>query len=668
MSPLLRSLWAPLAFCACVHLRSPAPEPPPLEWRYHGGDAASTRFAPITGIDSTNFSQLRVIWRWGAPDPRIRETGDVRINPSSNECTPLMVGGTLYVSSPYNIVAALDAATGRELWTFDPEAWKVEAQFNASRGVAYWSDGTRHRILTATSSAYLYSLDAVTGEPDRAFGDSGRVDLTRHLRRPADRYLYGVSSPPMVCGDVVIVGSSHSGWNGRDVPEFLPLGDVRGFDVRSGELLWTFRTVPQAGEFGSETWEEGSWKRYGGANVWAPMSADFDLGYAYLPISAPSHDFYGGERPGDNLFSETLVCVDCASGRRIWHYQLIHHGIWDYDVAAAPILVDVSVDGKPVKAVVQLTKQAFAYVFDRVTGKPLWPVEERPVPQSSVPGERPSPTQPFPTRPLPFDRQGFGEEDLIDFTPELREQALEIAKRHDFGPLYTPPSERGTWTLPGGVGGADWGGGAAHPDGWVYVPSKTLLSVFGLREFDSETSFSRYTPLFFSSGGPQGLPLVKPPYGRITAIDVNTGEHRWMIPTGLGPVDHPALRGLDLPPLGWDSRVFVLTTPAMLIAASEPPGRLRGFPEQHYVDPEKHLSAYDLRDGRLIARVDLPGNASGNPIAYTAAGRDYIAVSIGGGSRAPEWVGLAIPRPGEQLPPQGYDRADSDRPSSLSEP
>ena len=444
----------------------PAPEPPPLEWRYHGGDAASTRFAPITGIDSTNFSQLRVIWRWPAPDPRIRETEDVRINPSGNECTPLMVDGTLYVSSRTTIVAALDAATGRELWTFDPEAWKVEAAFSASRGVAYWSDGTRQRILTATSSAYLYSLDAVTGEPDRAFGDSGRVDLTQHLRRPADRFVYGVSSPPMVCEDVVIVGSSHSDLNDRDIPEFLPLGDVRGFDVRSGELLWTFRTVPQAGELGSETWEEGSWKRYGGANVWAPMSADFDLGYAYLPISAPSHDFYGGERPGDNLFSETLACVDCASGRRIWHYQFIHHGIWDYDVAAAPILMDVSVDGKPVKAVVQLTKQAFAYIFDRVTGEPLWPVEERPVPQSSVPGERPSPTQPFPTRPLPFDRQGFGEEDLIDFTPELREQALEIARRHDFGPLYTPPSERGTWTLPGGVGGADWGGGAAHPDGW----------------------------------------------------------------------------------------------------------------------------------------------------------------------------------------------------------
>ena len=668
MSSLPHSLWAlPLALCACVHLRSPAPQPPPLEWRYHGGDAASTRFAPITGIDSTNFSRLRVIWRWAAPDPRIRETGDVRINRSNNECAPLMVGGTLYVSSPYNIVAALDAATGRELWTFDPQAWKVDAKFNVSRGVAYWSDGARHRILAATSSAYLYSLDALSGEPDRAFGDNGRVDLTQHLRRAPDRYVYGVSSPPLVCGDVVIVGSSHSEWDGY-VPEFLPLGDVRGFDARTGELLWTFHTVPQAGEFGNETWEEGSWKRYGGANVWAPMSADLDLGWAYLPVSAPSHDFYGGERPGDNLFSETLACVDCRSGRRIWHYQLIHHGIWDYDVASAPILMDVSVDGRPVKAVVQLTKQAFAFVFDRVTGEPLWPVEERPVPQSSVPGERPSPTQPFPTRPLPFDRQGLEEEDLIDFTPELREQALQIARRHDLGPLYTPPSERGTWTLPGGVGGADWGGGAAHPNGWVYVPSRTMPAVFGLREAGSETSFSRYTPVFFSSRGPQGLPLVKPPYGRITAIDISTGEHRWMVPNGLGPVDHPALRGLDLPPLGWDARVFVLTTPELLIAASEPPDRPGNLRGRYRGDAGKRLSAYDLLDGRLIARVGLPGNAGGNPVAYTAAGRDYIVVPLGGGGGDPEWVGLAVPRPGEQLPPQGQDGAGSGRPSQSSEP
>ena len=668
MRLLLRSLWAlPLVLSACVHLRSPAPLPPPLEWRYHGGDAASTRFAPISGIDSTNFERLRVVWRWSPPDLRIRETGDVRINPSSNECAPLMVDGTLYVISPYNIVAALDAATGRELWTFDPEAWKVDANFNVSRGVAYWSDGARRRILAATSSAYLHSLDAVTGEPDRAFGDNGRVDLTRHLRRPPDRYVYGVSSPPMVCGDVAIVGSSHSEWDGK-VPEFLPLGDVRGFDARTGELLWTFHTVPQAGEFGNETWEEGSWKRYGGANVWAPMSADLDLGYAYLPVSAPSHDFYGGERPGDNLFSETLACVDCASGRRIWHYQLIHHGIWDYDVASAPILMDVSVEGRPVKAVVQLTKQAFAFVFDRVTGEPLWPVEERPVPQSSVPGERASPTQPFPTRPLPFDRQGLGEEDLIGFTPELREQALEIAKRHDSGPLFTPPSERGTWTLPGGLGGADWGGGAAHPNGWVYVPSRTSPSVFGLREAGSETSFSRYDPLFFSSGGPQGLPLVKPPYGRITAIDVNTGEHRWMVPNGLGPVDHPALRELDLPPLGWDARVFVLTTPEMLIAASQPPDRLGNLRGRYRGDAGKRLSAYDLLDGRLIARVPLPGNASGNPVAYTAAGRDYIAVPMIGWGGGPEWVGLAFPRPREQLPPQGHEAAGPDPPSLSSEP
>ena len=667
MSRLCLSCWWVMAasLTSCLPFGSPRPEPPSFEWRFYGADAASTRFAPLVQIDSTNFSRLRMIWRWRAPDVHIRRTENPDYPNSYNECTPLMVDGVLYVSTPYNIMAALDAATGRELWRFDPEAWKVESSWGVSRGVAYWSDGRQKRVLMGTSSDYLYSLDAAAGTPDPAFGDSGRVDLGQQLRRPVvDRYRYGVSSPPIVCRDVVIVGSMASEWGSGDIPEFMPLGDVRGFDVRTGELVWTFHTVPREGEFGNDTWENGSWKRHGGANVWAPMSADLELGYVYLPVSAPSNDFYGGERLGDNLFSSTIACLDCASGRRIWHYQIVRHDLWNYDPSAAPILMDMTVRGERIKAVVQLTKQAWAFAFDRITGEPVWPIEDRPVPQSTVPGERAAPTQPFPTWPLPYDRQGLTEDDLIDFTPELRQQALDIVAGYDIGELYTPVTERGMWMLPGDTGGVDWTGGAADPRGWIYVPSRTAPRGFGLKKADS-TSFSRYAPVKYFPEGPEELPLVKPPYGRITAIDMNSGEHQWIAPTGPGPVDHPLLRQMDLPHLGWDTRTFVLATPTLLVTASETPDRIRWFDAGYYVDPERYLYAYDKDDGRFIARADLPANARGNPMTYETGGRQYIVVPVGGGwwSEPSEFIALAVPREGESLPSQGYERSDADHPS-----
>lgn len=637
------------------------------EWRYNGSDAASTRYAPVSEIDSANFSDLRMVWRWRAPDAHIAETkrDQVRLRSNPNECVPLMVDGVLYVSTPFMFMAALDAATGRQLWTFDPEAWKVESAWSVSRGVAHWTDGDQRRILMGTSSAYLYSLDAETGQPDPAFGDGGRIDLMQHLHRPVtDRVRYGVSSPPIVCNDVVIVGSMSEEWRNEDLPEFMPLGDVRGFDVRTGELLWTFRTVPQEGELGNETWENDSWKRFGGANVWAAMSADLELGYVYLPISAPSHDHYGGERLGDNLFAETLACLDCVSGERIWHYQIAHHGIWNYDLPTAPILMDITVDDKPVKAVVQLTKQAFAFAFDRVTGEPIWPIEERPVPPSKVPGERAAPTQPFPSKPLAFDLQGLSEDDLIDFTPELRRQALDIVANYDYGPLFTPSTERGTLLVPGDRGGMDWVGGAADPRGWLYVPSKTSPKGFGLKKVTNSTSTTRYSPTSFTPQGPAGLPLTKPPYGRITAIDMNTGEHRWMTPVGPGPIDHPLLRDMALPPLGWETRLFVLATPTLLLVTTEQPNSIRQSNRTYYIDPEKYLSAYDLDDGHFIARAVLPANARGNPMSYAVDGRQYVVVPVGGGrSGATEFIALAIPREGEVLPPQGYERSDSAHPS-----
>ena len=339
-----------------------------------------------------------------------------------------------------------------------------------------------------------------------------------------------MTSPPVIVRGVIVVGSSVFDWWGKRPP---PPGDVRGFDVVTGRLLWTFHTVAQEGEPGVETWEKDSWKEAGNANVWAPMSADEELGYVYLPVSTPTNDYYGGHRPGDGLYGDSLVCLDAATGKKVWHYQLVHHGLWDYDPPAAPNLIDITVDGKPIKAVAQVTKQAFVYVFDRVTGQPVWPIEEQPVPASSVPGEHASKTQPFPTKPAPIDIQGARDEDLIDLTPEIHKEAIEIAASYDRGGLFTPPSLRGTIQVPGKAGGANWAGAAIDPEtGMLYVGTQRLPSLVTVRKpepWESSYDFigeANYLP------GPRGLPLLKPPFGSIVAIDMNTGEHRWRIPVG----------------------------------------------------------------------------------------------------------------------------------------
>jgi glucose dehydrogenase len=365
---------------------------------------ASSKYSPLAQIGRDNFKRLRVAWTW-----RSAEEAIAKANPDLKtwvwESTPLMVDGVLYVSTSLSQVAAIDAATGKIRWVYDPETWKNGTPSNngfVHRGVAYWADGDDQRILFGTGDGYLICLNAQTGKPISTFGEQGRIDLTQGLGRPVDRRLYGVSSPPIICRDVVVMGSKV-----HDVPlaKEMPPGDVRGFDVRTGKQQWLFRSVPREGEFGNETWDQGSWKTTGGANVWTLMSADEALGYVYLPFSTPSNDFFGGQRPGNGLFGESLVCLDAPTGKRIWHFQVVHHGLWDYDLPAAPNLIDIRVNGKPVKAVAQVSKQGFLYVFDRVTGEPIWPIEERPVPQSTVPGERTSPTQPFPTKPAPFDRQ-----------------------------------------------------------------------------------------------------------------------------------------------------------------------------------------------------------------------------------------------------------------------
>jgi quinoprotein glucose dehydrogenase len=430
------------------------------EWLSYGGDKASSKYSPLDQIGRDNFSRLQVAWTWRSPDEAI-----TKANPDLKtwvwESTPLMIGGVLYVSTSLSQVAAIDAATGETKWVYDPETWKNGTPSNngfVHRGVAYWADGNDQRILFGTGDGYLICLNAQTGKPISTFGQQGRIDLTQGLGRPVDRRLYGVSSPPIICRDVVVMGSKV-----HDYPlaEEMPPGDVRGFDVRTGKQQWLFRAVPSEGEFGNETWDQGSWKTTGGANAWTLMSADEGLGYIYLPFGTPSNDHFGGRRPGNGLFGESLVCLDARTGKRIWHFQMVHHGLWDYDLPAAPNLIDIRVNGKPVKAVAQVSKQGFCYVFDRVTGEPIWPIEERPVPQSTMPGERSSPTQPFPTRPAPFDRQGMTENDVIDFTSELCKAALSVLEKYNYGPLFTPPSlQKPTILMPGIAGGASWSGAA----------------------------------------------------------------------------------------------------------------------------------------------------------------------------------------------------------------
>ena len=646
-----------------------------VDWPYYAADQGGTRYTPADQINRDNFDQLRVIWRYRPPDQQIYETagrgsGRRRLHFDNNRGTPLAVNGVLYYASPFNILVALDAQSGEELWTFDPQAWQVNPRFLGNlRGVSYWSDGEVERVFMAISTSHLYSIDAKTGRPDPDFGEGGRVDLGASLRRPLtrrDRWNYGVTSPPVVCRGVVAVGSAIGDWRFRPPPEYTPPGDVQAFDVRSGEKVWEFHTIPQKGEYGNETWESDAWKKYGAANVWASMTADEDLGHFYLPVSTASHDYYGGERPGDNLFSESVVCLKAETGERVWHYQLVHHGLWDYDPPAAPLLLDVVVDGQERKIVVQLTKQAFCFVFDRESGEPIWPIVEKPVPQSQVPSEKTAPTQPFPTKPAAFERQGLSEDDLIDFTPELREEAKAILARYDYGPLYTPPTEKGVLSVPGQWGGADWAGGAADPrTGVLYVPSHMAITTVQLHRVDDPEAHSAFSATANTHiVGPRGLPLVKPPYGSITAIDLTSGEHLWRTTVGKGPVDHPALKGLDLPDMGWDNRTFVLATPNLLLATSQDPHGLADAGEDYFVDRDAYLRAYELSSGEEIGRVELPSNAYGAPMSYAAGGRQYVVVPLGNylgeSGRPPELVALAIPHEGEALPPQGRDRGDAD--------
>jgi quinoprotein glucose dehydrogenase len=644
------------------------------EWPTYGGDLASTKYSPLDEIHAGNFADLEIAWRWQSADAFLSMTlpdgsewyaSSDLIFEALNEADPdrwrnaappnignlkataLMVDGVLYLNTPTSIGVAVDARTGETLWVHNPKSYEegtttMTLAWN-QRGVAWWSDGEEQRIFWGTGNGYLICVAAETGRPCEGFGLDGRVDLMADIPRAnrgerdwRNQLLYSVQSPPIVVGDVVITPQSISSFaNSREAPP----GWMRGFDVRTGETLWTFHTIPRPGEYGHDTWENDAWEYTGKVGVWTMMSADEELGLVYLPLNTAGPDYYGGHRPGDNLFAESLVALDYRTGERVWHFQTVHHGLWDYDLPAAPNLVDIVVDGDPIRAVAQITKQGFVFVLDRETGEPVWPIEERPVPtDTNLEGEVPSPTQPFPTRPAPFEQQGVSIDDLVDFTPEIREMAVAAVENFRLGPLFTPPSLEGTINRPGSMGGANWGGAAVDPEsGILYVPSRNSHSIIGFRESGpDEDSDLRYVQSSFPGiPMPQGLPPWKPPYSRMTAIDLNTGDHLWWVPTGDGNHirNHPLLEGVDLPPVGGDAGMAgPLLTNTLLIYPLTRGGTEDG----------PRLVAYDKATGEELASVDLPGPAIGTPMTYQLDDRQYIAITVGG-QRVPEMVTLTLP-------------------------
>ncbi len=618
------------------------------EWRHYGGDAGSTRYSPLAQIDRDNVAELEVVWRWKSDNYGPRPEFNYRP-------TPLMVDGVLYATAGYRrTVVAIDAGTGETLWTYRlDEGDRSAPRRNSGRGVTWWeAEGMPPRIFMISPGFHLVALDAATGVPVSGFGDEGIVDLRHRLGRDVDLVSapIGSSSPPVVVGNVVVVGSALPSGGAPRTME-MPPGHVRGYDAVTGELLWTFHTIPQAGEYGNETWEDGSWEYTGNAAVWPPFSADPELGYVYLPVELGTHDYYGGHRPGDNLFSQSIVALNAATGERVWHFQTVRHGIWDYDPPAAPILADLMVDGREIPAVALITKQTFTFVFDRRTGEPVWPIEDRPVPQSDVPGERTAPTQPFPTKPPPYDRQGVDLDEIIDFTPELRAEAMEILSQLRHGPLYTPPSlpveggTQGTLMVPGSLGGSNWPGGALDPEtGHLYVQSATAPSVIGLAPAPevSEMDYiqSRGRIRLRGGGGPQGLPLFKPPWGRITAIDLNAGEIAWQVPNGDAPdyvKNHPALEGIDVGRTGRPDRGGLLVTGSLLFAG-EGGGMYAAFGSGG-----NKLRAHDKATGEIVAELELPANQTGLPMTYMHEGRQFIVVAVGARGHAGELVALALP-------------------------
>lgn len=607
-----------------------AAQTPSIEWPFYGGDQAGTKYSPLTQINRENLKNLKPAWEWRTEEKAMEK---FHTTPGVFEVTPLMVDGTLYLSTSYNRVIALDPATGKERWSYDPRAYEDGQVPNGTgfvhRGVAFWRDsGNKKGRILLNSRAKLIELDSETGKPVTSFGDNGTVNLLQGLAWEVDPKQYTNTSPPVVYRDLIIVGN---GVADRITFKKDPPGDVHAFSAKTGKLVWTFHTVPRKGEFGSDTWEENSNEFTGHTNVWAPMTLDTARGLLYMPVSTPSNDFYGGRRPGKNLFADSIVCLDATTGQRRWHYQLVHHGLWDYDMPSPPSLVTITVSGKKIDAVVQLTKQGFAFVFDRVTGKPVWPIEERPVPVSDVPGEHSYPTQPFPTRPPAFAPQGVGMEDVFDLTPELKAEAQGELKKLRYGALFTPPSFQGTLMLPGLIGGANWGGAAFDPaSGMLFVKSTNLSAIARLQRPDRSSSNPHANEAdgdYVREGQTNavfhdGLPLLKPPYGHLTAIDLNRGEIAWQVPFGDDARlrTHPALKGVKIPAkLGSPGVQGAIVTKSGLIFVG---------------GGDMALHAVDVSNGEDLWTYAFKRRTSGTPMTFSYQGKQYIVIATGSGSEA----------------------------------
>ncbi len=631
----------------------------PAEWRAYNGNYASTRYSPLEQINKDTVKSLRIAWRQSLT-PDAPRAADVKVPPpsSNNQTTPLMVGGLVYYSTGVGGVAALDAATGKVVWNVDPAAADVEAASaddsrrrtgGATRALSYYADGADGRIIALVGGRYLTALNAKTGKRIASFGADGQVDLRKGQER-GESFTWR-TGPTVIVRGVIIVGSVVGDINAARGPQLktaIP-GDVRGIDVKTGKQLWIWHSIPQPGEAGNETWLDKSWEYTGHTNVWGAMSADEELGLVYMPETTPTNDWYGGKRPGNNLFAESMVALDARTGKRVWHFQTVHHGLWDYDLPCAPLLVDITVKGKKIKAIAQPSKQAFLYVLDRKTGKPVWPIEERPVPKGDAPGEWYAPTQPVPLngqgKPFAYDQHGVTVDDLIDFTPELRAEAVKMLEEYAYGPIFYPivmkdqgngAGKKGSIHMPGSYGGTNWPGAAFDPEtATLYVPSSHTPVVAALvpSPEGSDTGYTRerYQPLT----GPQGLPLFKPPYGRLVAIDLNKGEIKWTVANGDGPRDHPALKGLNLPPLGVPGRVGPLVTKSLVFMGE-------GLPQDPPGSGGRKFRAFDKATGQVVWETTLDGAVTGVPMTYSWQGRQYLIVPIGFAGHPGEFIALTV--------------------------
>ena len=634
--------------------------PKDTEWPSYAADLAGTRYRPLDQINASNFSQLEIAWRF--------KTDNLGNRPEYKlEGTPLMVNGVLYATAgSRRAIIALDPATGELLWVHgEHEGVRGAAAPRqlSGRGLAYWSDGKVERILYVTPGYFLICLDAKTGVRVPSFGDNGSVDL----KQDDDQTFLpdittgeiGLHSAPVVAGNTIIIGAAfREGMTPKSMRNNK--GYIRGFDVRTGKRLWTFHTIPQKGEPGYETWLNGSAEPTGNTGVWSQVTVDEDLGLVYLPVESPTGDYYGGHRPGNNLYGESLVCLDLETGARKWYYQIVHHPIWDFDLPAAPILGDITVDGKAIKAVAVPTKQGILYTFDRVTGKPVWPMDEKPVEKGEVPGEWYSPTQPIPSKPPAYAKNGTAMDDLMDFTPELHAQAVAIAQRFKLGPIFTPPvvsqADGPLGTLARGPtnGGSNWPGGAFDPETHTFyvASSNSAAVVLGLARpasgrSDMDWVFGMASQAGGGRGGPlavQGLSIFKPPYGTMTAINMDKGEIAWQVPHGETPDavrNHEALKGMSIPRTGQPGFIVgTLVTKTLVIAGdgqvTTPPTRPRGA----------MLRAYDKATGGEVGSVLLPAPISGSPMTYSLNGKQYIVVAVSGGAYSGEYVALRLPEGG----------------------